>query len=503
MGGASVAHALALAGQDVLMVEAGGVQPQSPGTRSQVTAQSTGRPFGIPLTRCIELGGTSNAWHGNSNPLDVQDFEPRPWLNSPGWPFHREDLEPFYERAAAVLGNDSCSGLKPDLLPASARRSLAKIEFNSSILHPKFLEYRKPPHRWKNTLLELMENSRLRCVMDTCALELMPNEHGSRIRTLKVGAGGRTFHIEAGTYIISAGSLETPRLLLNSRTRMERGIGNDHDLVGRFLMDHPTGPFSMLRFRNLSRAQVYSDLRLPGSVRYVRAALTLRPELQRSLGTSNHYFMIRPCIGANHVREDLRLSFLSARSVRDLTARQILGIAGSPNLLYRILIARCGLPAIYRYGELFFMAEQLSNPESRVMLSLDGRDAFGYPVASVHWSPNAADFTSLETFSRAAFVDGLSSQRHRIVREGTIKDWIANFTSAAHHVGTARMAVSARDGVVNPQLQVFGVDNLYLCDGSVFPTAGSANPSLTITALGLRLADHLLLTKRSLRSGSA
>ena len=172
MGGAAVASSLARAGKDVLLIEAGLAQPSSAYGLCSVTAEHTGRSFGIPLTRCIELGGTSNAWHGNSNPLDEQDFLPRPWLTTDGWPLRREDLNPFYTKAALLLGHDSCSGLQPELLPSSVQRGLRKIDFDPAVLHPKFLEYRKPPHRWKNTLLELANAGRLRCLLDTCAWSL-------------------------------------------------------------------------------------------------------------------------------------------------------------------------------------------------------------------------------------------------------------------------------------------------------------------------------------------
>jgi choline dehydrogenase-like flavoprotein len=69
--------------------------------------------------------------------------------------------------------------------------------------------------------------------------------------------------------------------------------------------------------------------------------------------------------------------------------------------------------------------------------------------------------------------------------------WIRNVASAAHHVGTARMADHPSRGVVDANQQVFGMSNLFVGDGSVFPTAGSTNPSMTITALALRLAHHL------------
>jgi len=78
------------------------------------------------------------------------------------------------------------------------------------------------------------------------------------------------------------------------------------------------------------------------------------------------------------------------------------------------------------------------------------------------------------------------------VRHDPPEDWQASVCSAAHHLGTARMAETPAGGVVNAELKVFGTPNLFVCDGSVFTTAGSVNPSLTICALGLRLGQSLV-----------
>jgi choline dehydrogenase-like flavoprotein len=67
-------------------------------------------------------------------------------------------------------------------------------------------------------------------------------------------------------------------------------------------------------------------------------------------------------------------------------------------------------------------------------------------------------------------------------------NWKKNFTSAIHHVGTCRMANNKEEGVVDANLKVFGIENLYICDGSVFPTAGNVNNGLTIAALAIKLA---------------
>lgn len=492
MGGSAAAHKLALAGKDVLLVEAGSTTEVPSNRTAAVTAEHTGRPFGMPVTRCIELGGTSNAWHGICTPLEEIDFERRPWLSETGWPIRRSDLDSFYVEAARLFGHEQLAGLQPTRLPSPIQHALRDIEFDHSILLPKLLEYRTPPFRWKQTLLDHAKSGRLRCLLDTIALELIPSENGAYISHLKAATPCCAVRIDARVFIISAGALETPRLLLNSRSRHSRGIGNDRDLVGRHLMDHPTGPFSMVRFDSPLRAPAYSGLPLAKGERHLMAALTLRPERQRTAAVPNHYFLVRPCVAGDHVEHNLRMSFLAARGVRDFTPRQVAGIVTTPNLLYRILVQKCKVPAWYRYGELFYFAEQIPNPDSRVSLSPKSRDASAYPIASIHWQPLARDRRSLSDFARAVLGRGLNSKQYQTKPNGFDGEWTQQFTSAAHHLGTARMASDPAKGVVNANLQVFGVNNLYLCDGSVFATSGSANPSLTITALALRLGDHLL-----------
>lgn len=66
-----------------------------------------------------------------------------------------------------------------------------------------------------------------------------------------------------------------------------------------------------------------------------------------------------------------------------------------------------------------------------------------------------------------------------------------------HQLGMTRMALSANGGVVNGDLQTFDLPNLYLCSGSVLPTSSQANPTLTIAALGIRLASHIAGVVRS------
>jgi choline dehydrogenase-like flavoprotein len=128
-------------------------------------------------------------------------------------------------------------------------------------------------------------------------------------------------------------------------------------------------------------------------------------------------------------------------------------------------------------------------------LSPHAKDRHGYPMASVDWQLSAEDISQFHAYARVLFASGLKSDQYRLARSDDPEIWSRTVASAAHHLGTARMGATPEEGVVDAQLRVFGVPNLYVCDASVFPTAGSVNPSLTITALSLRLAQHLLQTQ--------
>jgi len=84
-------------------------------------------------------------------------------------------------------------------------------------------------------------------------------------------------------------------------------------------------------------------------------------------------------------------------------------------------------------------------------------------------------------------LDAAPSLKDPMALSGTLVD-------AGHHMGTTRMAVSAREGVVDRDCRVFGAENLFVVSSSVFPTSGTSNPTLTIVALALRLADRLRAT---------
>jgi choline dehydrogenase-like flavoprotein len=491
MGGATIAQRLASANHDVLLVEAGGLEPALADGSQVISSESVGRSFNAPPTRCIELGGTSNQWHGICAPMDDMDFAPRSWIRGSGWPITRADLQPFYDEAATEHQVPNWPAYDPATLQPAHRERLGDIHVHQHVLRHKIVYARRPPMRWKQPLVKRAREGKLRCLLHAPALELVPSETGRSVSKLIIGAGGHTREVHADIFVICCGALETPRLLLNSRRNGSLALGNSHDLVGRNLLDHPAGHFCKLRFRSPTVAPLFATQALNSDLS-MSVALMQAPEHQQEHGVGNHYAWIRPSVSPGRIDDELLLSFLAVRGMRDLTLRQMFAILTDRDIQYRILVQRFGMHPRYRYGDMYFTTEQLPNLSSCVRLSDVGRDRYGYPVACIDWRLSSDDLDGFDNYARLFFQKGLPESQCALARVDPLSIWDRTVASTAHHLGTARMGADPTRGVVDRNLKIFGVENAYVCDGSVFPTAGSANPSLTITALALRLAGHLM-----------
>ncbi len=146
-------------------------------------------------------------------------------------------------------------------------------------------------------------------------------------------------------------------------------------------------------------------------------------------------------------------------------------------------------------------AEQAPNPDSRVTVNPEARDALGMARLTLDWQ-----FSAIDKHSVTGMMAGLDAELKRLGL-GRVEpaDWLADRDrlwqfdplisnhpiGGYHHMGTTRMADNPRQGVVDADGKVHGIDNLYIAGSSVFPTVGWANPTLTILALSLRLAERL------------
>jgi choline dehydrogenase-like flavoprotein len=138
--------------------------------------------------------------------------------------------------------------------------------------------------------------------------------------------------------------------------------------------------------------------------------------------------------------------------------------------------------------ELVYQLEQAPDPTNRLVLSRD-RDALGQNQVEIHWKLNPID---RHTIQRVQTILQQEFSQSNLGHLHTNPDRLTFFKLAGHHhMGTTRMHTDPKQGVVNADSQVHGVSNLFITGSSVFPTSGYANPTLTIIALAVRLADHI------------
>ncbi len=429
----------------------------------------------LKRSRLRYFGGTTNHWAGVCRPLDHIDFEVRPWVSHSGWPISRDDLEPYYRRANAVMGLRPFVGQSSGEIAAHGdlygSQELADFRYQWFQLNPLRFgqEYRQ----------SLQDAQNVEVVFHANVVKLQSNGSGTALVGLDVMTlAGRRFQVKAKAYVLACGGIENPRLLLASQDVHSEGIGNAHDIVGRYFMEHPHATLGHVCLPSESGDRRLLDGIEDGKTNnYLVPAICPGEAVQRKHGTLNFSAEIRDAWNQFGHWSDLS---------RNLAwyAQDIHRFAGK-------YPQRSDDPSRNRgsYRVLSVRAEQAPNPNSRVTLARE-RDPLGTPKVFLDWQLTRADIESLRRTTEL-FARDLGRAFLGRVRLAVDLNDLGSIHGGNHHMGTTRMAGTPRAGVVDRNCKVFGLANLYVAGSSVFSTGGFANPTYTIVALALRLADHL------------
>ena len=472
-----------------VMIEAGSLDGNA---NKLIQNEICGREFEARLddlnsknTTSIEVGGTSSLWHGVLAPLDEIDFQKRVWINNSGWPINYDDLKPYYLKACKILKLFNYEFFNIKKLPHKLYKILTSINFNQNILDNKIFQRPMPVTRFKKILLsKLKESKNQHLIFNAAALECVHSESGSVQKIICGSEDGEKFSIFAKKFVVCAGALETPRILLNSK------INNNN--IGKYLMDHPMGSICQIQFNKKQKPDLFNYYHYSNEL-MIKFGFTFTADIQKKFQLPNHCFYTKASFirGINFNSEKVLLSLLDLRHGK-ISLKNILNVLMHPLLVCSFIAEKLRLNV--KYADLLFISEQLPNPESKITLS-DKTDNFGYPIARIDWNVSKKDSQSIYNSINALQSHILNIKDINFVKEKINLNWSKVFRSASHHLGTARMSDTDETGVVDRNLKVFNFDNLFICDGSVFPTSGNANCSLTISALACRLADYLKITK--------
>lgn len=499
--GITLALELARKGRDVLLVEGGGAKFESDSQdlyRGDIVGHKN---IDVANSRLRQFGGTSGHWTGFCAPLDKVDFEPRPGRAHFGWPIRRADLDPFYARAQSYLD------LGPYRYDWASWKS--EIPFPALPLDPARVYtdvfQQSPPTRFAEKYLGAISGEpRIRCVFHANLVDVTLDGAGRAVASATVSTlEGKTATVKAKTFVLACGGVENARLLLNFRKQRPAGLGNESGLVGRFYNDHMTIETSLVLLNESVDASLYSDFQTFGGAT-MSIGLKLDPGLVVREGLNNNSAFLVAQHENDLYSNDFRnhgwiafstmvKAFSRGQMPDQLSARYCDVVDDLPKIatgVYRHAMRRIAPPDAARAFKIRQDAEQSPNPDSRVAL-IEAKDRFGMNRISLDWKVTSKDLLMLrrthEIIGQAIGAAGLG--RLQLGISDPPDPSIAY--SGYHHMGTTRMHADPAKGVVDADCRLHSVQNLYVAGSSVFTTGGAANPTLTICALSIRLAEHL------------
>lgn len=532
VGSGPVGMALALEferlGRDVLVLESGSnrVDPQlAEASRAVIVNPLRHAQMGIAV--CRALGGTSWTWGGRCVAFDEVDFADRPHVPHSGWPIGKHDVEPWYGQASEYLQCGSAKFTSPplhvrDLGPDVSLDHLERwsAESRLALVHKVRLE----------------RSARITLCLNSTAIDLDLGKNGSVVEgVVVVDPNGRST-VKARNVILAGGGIETTRLLLAVQRRWSDHFGGAGGPLGRYYMGHISGKIASIVFNDPAAIADF-DFELDEAHAYARRRFMLSEETQLAYGLLNTAFwpdnppfhdpshqssvlsgvflaLALPPVGQRLLPEAIRAAHVGPSPhrfgdhIKNLLFGAPRGVWDIMKILRDRFVARPRKPGFLvrnrdgRYA-LHYHCEQVPNPDSRVVLTNE-MDSFGLPRVAIDLRFTEADVHS---------VIGSHQVLDSALRGGTagrLEYWyskdllsfriLEQASDGFHQVGTTRMGQNRKDSVVDRNLKVHDVANLFVASSSVFPTTGQANSTFLATALAIRLANHLSMEAASVET---
>ena len=515
--GMLIARELAGKGISVSLLERGDA---GSGDRRTRTARNGGLDYDVGHSRGFGLGGTAHKWNlatpwgrrfARFRELDEADFVPRDWVPHSGWPFGKSELRPFYDLAWSSLGWPELRG-GPDAL-CSHGTSANPFQDSDGIIQQSLFVLSSPLFTGQ-LRTDLAGSASATVLTNSTVVDIRCDASASQVSSVRVATQrAKRFSVEARIFILAAGGIENPRMLLASRSRHREGLGNGHGLVGKFFMEHPLFNSGVLHPKDLGAFDDSTNFNyhLHGDIG-VRMNYVLDEDLV------HRRRLLRSCFIFEHMSLDARNQrmYASESAERSVQAAAnvraaLMGRPRASSIAKEIRRAALGIHHVAGFGfeltrekvlrrlnrhhrvpplfRIFATAEQVPDSNNRVRL-IHAKDEFGVPMAQLDWRLTDQDVDSYERSQ------GQLAERLAAAGLGSIDSLVKRtslppgLTGTHHHMGTTRMSDDPRDGVVDSNCLVHGVSNLYVTGTSVFPTGGYANPTLTVMALALRVARH-------------
>lgn len=481
-GAAGILLALKLAdgGKKVCMIESGNFDYSTLKQNLNEVKQT-----GKFLSNAVEgrrriVGGTTTAWGGQSLPFTDFDFAKRPWLEIPEWPLEFEEVSKYYKEANKFMRVDELN-YSTDIFK-KIKVKVPAFDSNKIIYH--VAKWAPEPDFKKMYYDDIEKNV---TVYYNAQLTKINTSHGRATSITVANFESLKYTLPVNELIIASGGIETVRILLTN------DVGDKSGLIGKGFMDHPCIKVAYAAVKDLYSFQRYFNTHKFKGLKY-SIRMSTAPGFQQDSKILNcsASFMFLPKSTINDPYAELK-NFIKDKRINRLPKI----IRNAPKIL-KSLSALIKHRFFYKPDAevtLVMMTEQECLQNSSIKLS-EEEDSFGVPKANINWDISEK---SWETVFKSAVMIKAELERLGLAKINLLdniyranKNWKENLFDVNHHMGGARMGTSPEDSVTNKNLQLWGIENTYLCSSAVFPTTSHSNPTLTILALGCRLSKYLL-----------
>ena len=397
-------------------------------------------PKDLKALRLRQFGGTTGHWGGTCRPLDSYDYKL--------WPITKKDLDKYLKKACEILEIDE------------EKFSASDKEINKNI---KFIEFQSSNVRFLDKYYKkILQSKFIYLSLNTSALnfEIKENQVTSLLCKDK---NLKNISLNSKFFVLAAGGIENSRILKWTNNVNNKNSLNDLP-IGNYFMEHP--------WKKVGFA--------------VGSATDIRKFF---LNSKNNNFCFAPTEYLIKKNNILNAGFFV--NVIDINKKKINKlICSDPNLgdkLIKFFNSKkdlCG-------AEIVSSWEQDPIYNNKIVLE-DKKDPIGIPRVKIIYKKTQIMKDTIRVILEQLAKDFISNNIGRIAIEKYLyndEEYLTN--SGYHHLGGTRMGKSFSDSIVNSDLKVHKLNNLFVAGSSVFPTGGHANPTLTIVQLSLRLSDFL------------
>jgi choline dehydrogenase-like flavoprotein len=498
IAGLIAASRLSDSGRPVVVLESGDRKPLGRFDAFNVVEQA-GATYQHDVTgRVRALGGSSNTWGGRIMPLTPHDMGPREYLGLSGWPIERSELDRFVPEIERLFRLDQSSY---EELPPSRLRRKDPLPDDRQDMTPRWSKW--PTFRRRNVahlLRDVLAKRNPEIWLNATACDFLFDVAAGRLTGVQAkSVNGKRLTVMADWFVLAAGTLETTRLLLQLDALTEGRAFSGCDALGRYFNDQLKIEAGRILPIDSRRTNLAFGYHIGGSTRR-GLHLETNAAAQREDEAASGYVTIRAEFQSLSIHHYVRNLGKSAQ------ARRFLELVPKREMAKDL---RSLAPALYwrvRHKQMYFSPlidlfvdariEQVPNSRSRLTLSKQ-RDELGAPMLQMDWRKTAVDKHTLRSvLLRARRFWGSSFLHTTSPIDWSIDpdedDLIERTIDTRHPAGTARMGVDPRTSVVNPRLACHAVPNIFVASAAVFPSSGSANPTLTIMQIACRAAESAM-----------